>query len=354
MDKSKFNAAITEKIGFSEPQKTAESPNESAKAIDYIDATGQIRSLDKLPEKFLYLYLSDRPSAKIRDLIVNGKRHWHKFKYANSDAWVIDLVRQLQGEKPFPAYSFAQLAGDYSLKHTDPYYSQYSQFHYRRDRSPKRFDASKLPLRSLFGAPVEVEIMLLIETELPDLRGTLEAVTREMRLSSTKMLTSLKGCPKIGLTAAEVAQLEFQPPEYDDNLTEEGNAKRKKLMQESWESRKRGRLWVNRTGLESFDGIHPDFDGTIIAHSAPIKSLNALPERLYSLEISHHSSHIEPLNHRLYIDHWLNCDRDQLEAIIDQLELGPEATVRVNSRKAGSESINVTPEVMDYIRERNR
>lgn len=117
MDKSKFNAAITEKIGFSEPQKTAESPNESAKAIDYIDASaGQIRSLDKLPEKFLYLHLSDRPSAKIRDLIVNGKRHWHKFKYANSDAWVIDLVRQLQGEKPFPAYSFAQLAGDYSLK----------------------------------------------------------------------------------------------------------------------------------------------------------------------------------------------------------------------------------------------
>ena len=354
MDKSKFNAAITEKIGFSEPQKTAESPNESAKAIDYIDAAGQIRSLDGLPEKFLYLHLSDRPSAKIRDFIVNGKRHWHKFKHANSDAWVIDLVRQLQGEKPFPAYSFAQLAGDYSLKHTDPYYSQYSQFHYRRDRSPKRFDASKLPLRSLFGAPVEVEIMLLIETELPDLRGTLEAVTREMRLNSTKTLTSLKGCPKIGLTAAEVAQLEFQPPEYDDSLTEEGNAKRKKLMQESWESRKRGRLWVNRTGLESFDGVHPDFDGTIIAHSAPIKSLNALPERLYSLEISHHSSHIEPLNHRLYIDHWLNCDRDQLEAMIDYLELGPEATVRVNSRKAGSESINVTPEVMDYIRERNR
>lgn len=56
----------------------------------------------------------------------------------------------------------------------------------------------------------------------------------------------------------------------------------------------------------------------------------------------------------LYGCHRLNCDRDQLEAIIDYLELGPEATVRVNSRKAGSESVNVTPEVMDYIRECNR
>lgn len=336
MDKSKFNATINEKI-------------------DYIDASaGQIRSLDELPEKFLYLHLSDRPSARIQDLIANGKQHWHKFRFANSDAWVIDFVRQLQGEKPFPAYSFAQLAGDYSLKHTDPYYSQYSQFHYRNDRSPKRFDASKLPLRSLFGAPVEVETMFLIETELPDLQGTLEAVTREIRLSSTKTLTSLKGCPKIGLTAAEMAQLEFQPPEYDDGLTADGNAKRRKLMQESWESRKRGRLWVNRTGLESFEGIHPDFDGTIIAHSTPIKSLNALPERLYSLELSHCSSHIEPLNHRLYIDHWLSCDRDQLDAMLGHLELSPEATVQVHTTKGGSETVNVTQEVRSSLEKRNR
>lgn len=322
---------------------------------NYIDATDKkIRSLNWLPEKFLYLHLSDRPSAKIRDLIVNAKDQWHKFCFADSDAWVINLVRELRNEKPFEPYSFAQLAGDYSLKHTDPYYSQYSDFHYRRDRSNKWFDASKLPLRSLFGAPVEVETMLLIETELPDLQGTLEAVTREIRLSSTKTLTSLKGCPKIGLTAAEVAQLEFQPPEYDDGLTADGNAKRRKLMQESWESRKRGRLWVNRTGLESFDGTHPDFDGTIIAHSTPIKSLNALPERLYSLELSHCSSHIEPLNHRLYIDHWLNCDRDQLDAMLGHLELSPEATVQVHTTKGGSETVNVTQEARSSLEKRNR
>lgn len=54
-----------------------------------------------------------------------------------------------------------------------------------------------------------------------------------------------------------------------------------------------------------------------------------------------------------HFDHLLSCDRDQLEAMIDQLELGPEARVAVYTRKGGNECINATDEVRTYIKERD-
>lgn len=328
--------------------------------IEYIDVAGcPLKSLDGLPERFLYLHLcgygGNDGSTKMRALITKSKEHWHKFKYANADAWVINMIRELTGQKPFPAGSFAEIAGDYSEKHKDPYYSKYSDFHYERNRTPRFFDAAKVPIRSLFGAPVRVKKISVSECELTDLTGTLERVDSYICVSNMKSLTSLRGCPKVGVTAEEASKLEFVPPIFTE---EELKCKEKcdyllELWRDSWMKKTLGCIDVARSGIESFDGIHPEFNGEINAYGGALRSLNDLPDRLYSLDIGSRRSKLEPLNHRLCIDHLLSCDRDQLEAIIDQLELGPEARVAVYTRKGGSECINATDEVRTYIKERD-